>query len=165
MAVQKGDFVKTKLFTPQALDVEQIVLHLIDEIGLSALRVQSVGDASQANTVFTMLVLNLDSFVFNLLISDESKDWDDYVAERKRIVDNWPLDHSGGRDPSIGQKEAAAARTLYGLTIRTWAFQRLFKLRRFSYFGVGWKKDQQPDEAKLEAADEEQEEQDTSEEI
>lgn len=163
MSQRPNDFVKTKLFTPQSLDVEQIVLNLINELGLSAIRVQTVGDATQANTVFTMLALNLDSFVFSLLTSDKTKDWDEYIKERDAITSRWPEKKIGSNDNDHIYQQARQARKLYELTVKTWANQRLFKVRRFSYFGVGWKESQIPDISKLERVDEEQEEQDTDE--
>ena len=92
MSVQEGHNLnfQSRLFRPQALDIEQIILHLIDEIGLSAVKVAQLGDAKQANTVFIMLVLNLDNFLYPILTADDSKEWSEYRKKRKAIYDKWP---------------------------------------------------------------------------
>ena len=123
---------RDRLFKPQALDMEQIVLHLIEAINLSAIMVKDVGNASQANSVFTALVLNLDSFVYPIL-SSEGREFGDYEDRRKQIKDTWDKSSDEGSSPY------SSARKLYMLTVETLAKERLFKVRRLVYFGYGWK--------------------------
>ncbi len=139
---------QSRLFRPQALDIEQIMLHMIDEIGLSAVKVAQLGDATQANTVFIMLVLNLDNFIFPILTADGSRNWDDYKKERKSIYDTWP-------DKTSAINEA---RQLYKLSISILAKQRLFKVKRYSSFGIGWQQGHQIDMENLNKEDEGQDE-------
>lgn len=132
---QKGSYgagVKDKLFNP-TIDIEQVVLDWIHTIGNSATMVATVGDATQANTVFTMGVLNLDSFISALLTSDENRDWTEYLEKRAKIIKDWPTNP---------MEAASRARKLYELSVATWAKQRLFKVRRYTYFGEGWRKSQ-----------------------
>ena len=132
---QKGSYgasAKDKLFNP-TIDIEQVVLDWIHTIGNSATLVATVGDATQANTVFTMGVLNLDSFVSAILTSDEDRDWSEYLDARQKIIKDWPRDM---------MEAASRARKLYELTVKTWARQRLFKVRRYTYFVEGWKRSQ-----------------------
>ena len=138
-----------KLFNPVFLDVEQIVLHLIDGITLAPLKVSIVGDATQANVAFTFLCWNLDSFVYPLLTSDETIDWDGYKKERKGIIDR--LDKAPD-----ARAQAQIARELFELTVKVWNTQRLFKLKRQSYFGMRWKKTDVFEMKKLQAIDEEE---------
>jgi hypothetical protein len=128
---------RQKLFKPQFLDIEQIILHMIEAISLSALLVKDVGDAKQANAAFTALVLNLDSFVFPLLTAEDQINWTKYITDRKMITDKWKITQDAGESPSN------SARELYKLTVETLARQRLFKVRRMVYFGVGWYRGQQ----------------------
>ena len=119
--------VRAKLFMPQQ-DVESVILNLITEIGMSALKVKDVGDAGQAQTVFIMSVMNLDNFVYPLLTSHSEFDWGDYTEKRDSIVNE-----IGENSPTLGQ-----ARNLYKLTIEVLSKHRLFKMRRQTYFGIGW---------------------------
>lgn len=128
--------------------MEQIILHLIDEIGLSAIKVAQFGDATLANATFVSLVLNLDNFLFPILTSDGSKDWDDYKQERNVIYKKWPEKTSAVNE----------ARELYKLCVSILAKQRLFKVKRYSSFGIGWQQGQRVDMEKLNKEDEGQDE-------
>lgn len=122
---------RDKLFNP-AIDIEQVVLDWIHNIGNSAIFIQGQGDAKQANTIFTMGVLNLDAFVHSLLTSDSRKNWGAYNKKRDDILGNWPAEDQ--------TKSAQRARKLFELTITIWAEQKLFKVRRYGYYGEGWEK-------------------------
>jgi hypothetical protein len=135
-----------KLFPAKFLDVEQIILNLIDKAGQSALMVNDVGDMTKTNAVFESLVLNLDAFVKALFTSDSTRDWSEYLDERKKIIGEWPDEP---KRPNV-----ALVRRLYSLTIYTVAKQRLFRMKRQVYFGVAWKLKQEANLQKLQEEEE-----------
>jgi hypothetical protein len=129
--------IREKFLAGKALDVEQIVLNAVNEIVLAHARVAQAGDATQANTVYIGLVLNLDAFVRPLIRqyvqSKATKTW--YESRRTEIVKRWPI---GGDSPNISD-----ARQLFELTVEVLARERSFKMRRWTFFGVGWSPGQQ----------------------
>ncbi len=130
---------REKFLAGKVLDVEQIVLNAVNEIVLAHSRVAQVGDATQANMVYIGLVLNLDAFVRPLVRqyvqSKVTKTW--YESRRTEIVKRWPI---GGDNPNISD-----ARQLFELTIEVLARERSFKMRRWTFFGIGWSPGQQVD--------------------
>jgi hypothetical protein len=130
--------VRQKILRGEMLDVEQIILHLVDAIGLSALFITDPWDTSKANAIFTTLVLNLDNFVYPLLFAENFVTLQPYLESRKRIIEAWAEAkvRREGNDIDF-------ARELYMLTIKTLAEQRVFKTKREIYFGFGWLKEQQ----------------------
>jgi hypothetical protein len=130
---------REKFLAGKVLDVEQIVLNAVNEIVLAHSRVAQLGDATQANMVYIGLVLNLDAFVRPLVRqyvqSKSTKVW--YESKRTEIIKRWPI---GGDSPSISD-----ARQLFDLTIEVLARERSFKMRRWTFFGIGWSPGQQVD--------------------
>lgn len=125
---------KQKLFSAKSLDIEQIVLNAVDQIMLSPLKVAELGDATKVNRMTEGLVLNLDAFVSRILLAEEAIEDSDYQKKRKAIIERWPKD-------TVPNMELV--RDLFKLTIEELQKRRLFKVRRQSYFGMGWKKKQQ----------------------
>jgi hypothetical protein len=130
--------VRQKILRGEALDIEQIILHLIDAIGLSALFITDPWDTSKANAIFTTLVLNLDNFVYPLLFAENFVTLKPYLESRERIIEAWAEAKARRENNDID-----FARELYMLTVKTLAEQRVFKTRREMYFGFGWLKEQQ----------------------
>jgi hypothetical protein len=130
---------REKFLAGKVLDVEQIVLNAVNEIVLAHSRVAQLGDATQANIVYTGLVLNLDAFVRPLIRqyvqSKTTKQW--YESKRTEIIKKWPI---GGDSPNISD-----VRQLFDLTIEVLARERSFKMRRWTFFGEGWRQRQQVD--------------------
>lgn len=125
-----------KAFAAKKIDVEDVINNCINEINLSALKVsqaQGVADMTFANQIYTALIINLDTFVYSLLTADEDHDWGDYETKRAKIKLAWPI---AGAKPDMEQ-----VRQLYSLTIKVLSRERLFKMRRWIYFGEGWKRD------------------------
>jgi hypothetical protein len=139
---------REKFLAGRVLDVEQIVLNAVNEIVLSHSRVAQTGDATQANMVYIGLVLNLDAFVRPLVRryvqSKSTRMW--YESKRTEIVKRWPI---GGDNPNI-----ADARALFDLTIDVLAQERSFKMRRWTFFGIGWNPGQRVDYDTMVAEDE-----------
>jgi hypothetical protein len=136
---QIGSGYREKFLAGKVLDLEQIVLSAVNEIILAHSRVAQLGDASQANVIYTGLVLNLDAFVRPLIHqyvhSKATKQW--YETKRVEIAKRWPI---GGDNPNL-----VDVRSLFSLTIEVLARERVFKMRRWTFFGEGWKEGQQVD--------------------
>ena len=124
---------KDKLFTAKSLDIEQIILNSVDQIMLSPLKVAELGDAIKVNRMTEGLVLNLDAFVSRILLAEEGFEDSAYQKARIAIVEKWPKE---------GNPNMELVRDLFKLTIEELQKRRLFKMRRYTYFGMGWKKTQ-----------------------
>lgn len=127
---------RDKLFAAKALDIEQIILNVVDQIMLSPLRVAELGDSTKANAVTEGLVLNLDAFVSRILLTEEGVEDNEYQKKRLGLIGRWPKD---------GSPNMELVRDMFKLTIEALQKRRLFRMRRHVYFGMGWKKTQKPD--------------------
>ena len=135
---QPGSGYRAKFLAGKALDIEQIVLNGINEVLLAHLRVAQIGDATQANMIYIGLVLNLDAFVRPLIRNYASKaNRVYYETKRTEIAKRWPVT---GENPRIED-----ARSLFDLTVDVLAKERSFKMRRWTFFGEGWKEGKRAD--------------------
>lgn len=137
MAAQQGvQNLREKMFSAKFLDVEQIVLNLINEINLAPIKAGELGDFTKANSVMQGMVLNLDAFVSTVLAAGSGSDLTAYFEKRGGIVDRW---NAGlPKDPSM-----ETVRELYKVNLEVLASERLFKMRRYTYFGFHWKRGMQ----------------------
>lgn len=135
-----------QLFNPK-LDVEMVFILQVDRCMDVGRAITSTGSTDTMRTIYVENVLNLDSFVFPLLTADEDIDWSSYIEEREKLVSDWPI--------SVVDQESRC-RKLFMLTIRLWRKQRLFKVRRYGYFGARWKKGLKVDLEEMRKAEEEE---------
>lgn len=136
---------RDKLFSAKALDIEQIILSTVDQIMLSPLKVAELGDAVKVNRMTEGLVLNLDAFVSRILLAESGFEDSPYQKERVEIIEKWPVE---------GAPNMELVRDLFKLTIEELQKRRLFKMRRYTYFGMGWRNSQKLDLEKMQKQDE-----------
>ncbi len=136
---------KDKLFAAKSLDIEQIILTTVEQIMLSPLKVAEIGDATKVNRMTEGLVLNLDAFVSRILLAEEGFEDSPYQKERVDIINGWPVE---------GPPNMEKVRDLFKLTIEEIQKRRLFKMRRYTFFGVGFKKWQKVNLEEIEKQDE-----------
>ena len=130
----RQDNFNTKTFGAKKLDVEDVVNNAINEIMLCPLKANELGDMSKVNRLQGALVLNLDTFVRNLLESNERKKYQTYEKRRTDVIQRWPVLKDS--EPGI-----EIIRELFGVCVWVLGNERLFKMRRMTFFAEGWEED------------------------
>lgn len=155
MSQQQQTNFRDKILGARLLDVEQILLETIEQIMLAPLKIAELGDATKANAVMEGLVLNLDAFFSRVVLSEEGRDTAEYQRQRNSLIEQWGVSAEMRKAPTI-----ETVRDLFKVTVEEMARERLFRTRRYVYFGFHWKQGKQVklDELEKLEADEEAEE-------
>ena len=143
--MSSGQNYREKLFAAKSLDIEQIILTAINEIMVAPLKIAELGDIAKVNAMMEGLVLNLDAFVSRILLTEEHFADSKYQKDRTKIIETWPTDSK----PNMN-----LVRDLFKLTVEALQERRLFKVKRYSYFGMGWKKTQKINLEEMQKQDE-----------
>ena len=142
---QKGTENRAKLFNPQILDLEQIIYDMMLNINRAFSRVDDSGNFIRAEAAYVETIINLDTVFTSWIKNDGRIDASSYLKERKDIIKDWD------RAPM------QAANKLYGLIIGFMNRNRLMRSKRYTYFGIGMKTEDQLDVERLTTDDEEEE--------
>jgi len=118
------------------IKLEQIILQNINAIQMTGFSSVDLFDAIKANSMYVSLVLNLNDLISGFFKSIENPGVDTFFEKRTEIFEKWKkFDEQG-----TGKTPIVFARELYQLIIETISNQGMFNVRKYSYFGVGWKK-------------------------
>lgn len=116
-------------YAGEFISAELLLLQTMQAIQMSPLMIDRIGDAGKAHSVFTGLVINFDALVMGFMESSNSLAVRNFKEEREDIVASW------------NDNEYKKALELYTAIVNVLTREGVFKIKRYSYFGVGWEKE------------------------
>ena len=115
-------------FAP-SISFESLVWTIVQQIALSPVALPETANTERIHTIALELIQFFDDIVYSILSTSESLPI--YEAERTKIISAW-------RDEQSMAKQVGYAHDLFRLTMKTLSMKRLFKVKQYSYFRLGF---------------------------
>lgn len=117
-------------FAP-TISFENLIWTIVQQIALSPGALPDSSDPKRVHGIFLEYVQNFDDIVHSILTTNENLP--QYETERKVIVEAWA-------NETDLEKQLDLAHRLFRLSLETLSSKRLFKVKQYSYFRLGFLK-------------------------